>query len=138
MAKRKLTSKQLKCIDLLVKKDLTRGKKRQTNEDIANIIGVNASTIYEWKKIPEFNEELNKQGREYNSTMVIDAFQHLRAILNNPGTSDTSKLKAIELIMKSSGDFRETRDINISSDESNWDERKKKMQDRLKNRPNSD
>lgn len=135
--KTKLTDKQLLCINLLVKKDLRTGRNKQTNEDIAKIVGINPSTIYEWKKIPEFNEELRKQGREYHSTMVIDAFQHLHAILNNPGTSDTSKLKAIELIMKSSGDFRETRDINISTDDKTWDERREELEKRRRNRANN-
>jgi len=134
MGKSKLTDKQLKCIDLLVQKDLTVGKKRQTNEDIAKMIGINPSTIYEWKKIPEFNDELKKQGREFNSTMVIDAFQHLRAILNNPGTSNNSKLKAIEMIMKASGEFRDIQDVNISSDERTWEERRKELEERRRNR----
>lgn len=47
-----LSEKQLKCIELLVKSD--------NISKVSKELGINRSTIYEWKKNKEFNAEMDK------------------------------------------------------------------------------
>ena len=57
MAKRKLNELQLQAIALLAQPQ--RGG--MTYEEIAKKVGVSRQTLYEWRNMDEFNEELKKQ-----------------------------------------------------------------------------
>lgn len=110
-----LTVLQLKAITFLVAKDIYN----MTDKDIANKIGVSTVTLYNWKRIPEFNKELQKQARELNKATLADVYSYIRKTLNNPKATDTTKVKIAELVMKGQGEFKSQQidhSVSVTSD----------------------
>lgn len=119
MADRKvLKPEQYKAIALMIYKDVNG----LTNEDIAKEIGVNASTIYEWKKKDYFNRELIRQAEEVQKSFLADTYTQLRMIINNNNVKSATKLKAIELLLKNQGRLKDVQEVTQVTEDKNLDE----------------
>ncbi|MPN05218.1 hypothetical protein SDC9_152468 [bioreactor metagenome] len=115
--KAQLDETQKKVAEEIAYKGLT-GKKE---EEIAKEYNVNRSTIWRWKALPAFNEEVNRIVREYQKSHLVDVNNILIQILQEG--SEKSKLKAIELYYRNQGLFKdnlqvtETQEVNVSIDD---------------------
>lgn len=108
-----LKPEQYKAVALMIYKDVNG----LTNEDIAKEVGVNPSTIYEWKKNDAFNSELIKQSEEVQRSFLADTYTQLRMIINNKNVQTGNKLKAIELVLKNQGRLKDVQEQNITVDD---------------------
>lgn len=111
--KKVLKPEQYKAIALMVYKDVNG----LTNEMIAKEVGVNPSTLYEWKQKDAFNNELIKQSEEVQRSFLADTYTQLRMIINNPKAKEGTKLKAIELVLKNQGRLKDVQEVTQTVDE---------------------
>lgn len=102
-----LKPEQYKAIALMVYKDVNG----LTNEQIAKEVGVNPSTLYEWKKNEMFNGELIRQSEEVQRSFLADTYTQLRMIINNDRVQTGNKLKAIELVLKNQGRLKDVQEV---------------------------
>ena len=112
-SKKALKPEQYKAIALMIYKDVNG----LTNEMIAKEVGVNPSTLYEWKKNDAFNDELIRQSEEVQRSFLADTYTQLRMIINNPKAKEGTKIKAIELVLKNQGRLKEVQEVNQTVDE---------------------
>ncbi|MFG3611425.1 phBC6A51 family helix-turn-helix protein [Rummeliibacillus stabekisii] len=112
-SKKALKPQQYKAIALMVYKDVNG----LTNEDIAKEVGVNPSTLYEWKKREDFNAELLAQAEEVQRSFLADTYTQLRVIINSKKVNAGNKLKAIELVLKNQGRLKEVQETTVKADD---------------------
>lgn len=105
LRKGQLSETQKKVAEEIAYKGLT-GKKE---EDIAKEYNVNRTTIWRWKAIPAFNEEVNKIVKEFQKSHLVDVNNILYQILTEG--SEKSKLKAIELYYRNQGLFKDNLEV---------------------------
>lgn len=113
-----LKPEQYKAIALMIYKDVNG----LTNEQIAMEVGVNPSTIYEWKKNDVFNNELIRQSEEVQRSFLADTYTQLRMIINNNSVQTGNKLKAIELLLKNQGRLKDVQEQTVKSDDKSFSE----------------
>lgn len=75
-----LSTLKLKCIELMITTD-------KTQKSIAKEIDVAEKTIIEWKKDPEFKEELETQTRKYFKELARQAQKVMRELLKDKNSS---------------------------------------------------
>jgi hypothetical protein len=101
---------QLSATQILVAEEIAyKGLTGKTEDQIAQENNVNRSTIWRWKAIPAFNDEINRIVKEYQRSKLVDVNSILNDILENG--SEKSKLKAIELFYRNQGYFKDTMEI---------------------------
>lgn len=126
MAKRKaLKPEQYRAIALMIYKDVNG----LTNEQIAQEVGVNPSTIYEWKKKDYFNDELIRQSEQVQRSFLADAYTQIRMIVNNDKVSTGNKLKALEMILKNQGRLKEVTEQHITHEEKDFNDLLEELKD---------
>lgn len=106
-SKKTLKPEQYKAIALMIYKDVNG----LSNEQIAKEVGVNPSTLYEWKKKDYFNNELIKQSEEVQRSFLSDTYTQLRMIINSNKVNAGNKLKAIELVLKNQGRLKDVQEV---------------------------
>jgi AcrR family transcriptional regulator len=109
-SKKVLKPEQYKAIALMVYKDVNG----LTNEQIAKEVGVNPSTLYEWKKREDFNSELIRQAEEVQRSFLADTYTQLRMIINNDKVRAGTKIKAIELVLKNQGRLTDVQEQKVT------------------------
>lgn len=105
-----LKPQQYKAIALMIYKDVNG----LTNEQIAHEVGVNPSTLYEWKKGEAFNQELLSQAEEVQRSFLADTYTQLRVIINSNKVNAGNKLKAIELVLKNQGRLKDVQEVSTT------------------------
>ncbi|MFT8313266.1 MAG: phBC6A51 family helix-turn-helix protein [Clostridium sp.] len=100
-----LDETQKKVAEEIAYKKLT-GKKE---EEIAIEYGISRSTIWRWKALQAFNDEVNRIVKEFQKSHLVDVNGILMDILLNG--SEKSKLKAIELYYRNQGLFKDTMEV---------------------------
>lgn len=108
-----LKPEQYKAIALMIYKDVNG----LTNEQIAKEVGVNPSTLYEWKKKDSFNSELIKQSEEVQRSFLSDTYTQLRMIINSNKVQAGNKLKAIELVLKNQGRLKDVQEVTQTTED---------------------
>jgi AcrR family transcriptional regulator len=103
-----LSATQKKACELLIMKDINK----MSNDDIAEAVGVDRSTLYRWKQKKEFNDYLNNLADEFQRSFLSEAFSELRKIMAYGKSHE--RLKAIELVLKNQGKLKDTTDINAT------------------------
>ncbi len=96
---RNLTPQQKRAAELIVANEwgeLTENGKKKTAEELAAEIGIAKSTLYEWRKNPEFIEYLNMITDDQLNGMRAEVNAALLKLIRMPNPS----VKAIELYMK--------------------------------------
>lgn len=112
-SKKVLKPEQYKAIALMVYKDVNG----LTNEQIAKEVGVNPSTLYEWKKRDDFNNELISQSEEVQRSFLADTYTQLRMIINSNKVNAGNKLKAIELVLKNQGRLKDVQEVKTTTED---------------------
>ena len=101
---------QLSVIQKLVAEEIAyKALTGKTEKQIAEENNVNFTTIWRWKAIPAFNDEINRIVKEFQRSKLVDVNAILNDILENG--SEKSKLKAIELFYRNQGYFKDTMEI---------------------------
>jgi len=118
-----LKPEQYKAIALMIYKDVNG----LTNEAIAKEVGVNPSTIYEWKKNEAFNSELIRQSEEVQRSFLSDTYTQLRMIINNNNVQVGNKLKAIELVLKNQGRLKDVQETTVAVEDKTIDDLMKEL-----------
>jgi len=114
MAKKdKLRPIERKAIGMMVSKDVT-GK---TNQDIADDLGIDITTLWQWRQKEPFIKELNNQAEKIQQSIVNDAYAGLRSIMADSKAKDSNKIQAIKLILQQQGKMTERKEHTIKSDE---------------------
>ncbi len=98
----KLTPKELEAIDLMTQKFYDA---RLSDQKISEKLGISRQTLHNWKKNPEFNEELIKQSKEISRATLPTGLAYINRTLNNPRVKDSTKVKLVELILKQADDI---------------------------------
>lgn len=111
--KPKLTQQQLEAIDLLVTKNYDA---RMTMQKIAEKVGVSRKTLFNWRKIPEFNDEYLKVAMEVNRSSMPIALAWMSRTIESPKAKDSTKLKIAELLMKQQGELKDVQESTVSVD----------------------
>lgn len=78
----------------------------KTEEEIAGKAGINRSTIWRWKAIPEFNAEVNRIATEIQRSKQIEIYATLDKLLKS--NNEKTQLKAIELLSRQLGLFKDS------------------------------
>lgn len=112
-SKKVLKPEQYKAIALMIYKDVNG----LTNEQIAKEVGVNPSTLYDWKKREDFNTELIKQSEEVQRSFLSDTYTQLRMIINSNKVNAGNKLKAIELVLKNQGRLKDVQEVTQTTED---------------------
>lgn len=86
-----------------------KGVTGKKEEDIATENGINRTTIWRWKSLPAFNDEVNRIVKEFQKSHLVDVNAILMQILTE-GT-EKSKLKAIELYYRNQGLFKDNLEV---------------------------
>ena len=121
--KSQLDETQKKVAEEIAYKGFT-GKKE---EEIAMEYNVSRTTIWRWKALPQFNEEVNKIVREFQKSHLVDVNNILLQILTEG--SEKSKLKAIELYYRNQGLFKDNLQVTeIKSEDVNVDDLMKELE----------
>lgn len=109
----KLTDKQRRACLLLVEKELAPEANGNTYEDIADLVGVDDSTLYRWRKQnPDFIEYKNLIADEFFSDERAKVYAQLLKMIFGSQPS----IKAIDLYMKRFGLLSEKQIVeNIDS-----------------------
>ncbi|HDR7502776.1 TPA: helix-turn-helix domain-containing protein [Bacillus toyonensis] len=103
---------QQKAIQLIIMKDVT-GK---TMNDIADELGVDRSTIYDWQyKNPRFIEELNVQAEKVMDSFLVDCYGVLQEIVFDKKQSTKDRLSAIDKVLKIKGKYVDKVEIDDKS-----------------------
>lgn len=112
-SKKVLKPEQYKAIALMIYKDVNG----LTNEQIAKEVGVNPSTLYDWKKREDFNNELLRQSEEVQRSFLADTYTQLRMIINSNKVNAGNKLKAIELVLKNQGRLKDVQEVTQTTED---------------------
>lgn len=115
--KSQLDETQKKVAEEIAYKGLT-GK---LEEEIALEYNVSRTTIWRWKSIPAFNEEVNRIVKEFQKSHLVDVNNILLKILTEG--SEKSQLKAVELYYRNQGLFKDNLQVTeIKAEDVNVDD----------------
>lgn len=105
-----LTPKELEAIDLMTQKFYDA---RLSDQKIAEKLGISRQTLHNWKKKPEFNEELIKQSKEISRATLPTGLAYINRTLNNPRVKDSTKVKLVELILKQNAMLKDVQETEV-------------------------
>lgn len=101
-----------------------------TNEQLAALCGVDVRTVYRWKRNADVTAEINKLADASIGQYIHQANRKLIDIMENG--SEHGQLKAVDMLLKSLGKYKDTTDITITSETKTVEERKASLLTRLK------
>ena len=100
-----------------------------TNEALAEACNVDVRTIYRWKRNGDITSEINKLADASLGQFINQANMKLIDVIGNG--SEHAQLKAIDMLFKSLGKYKEQSDITITETKT-IDERKASLLSRLR------
>lgn len=118
-----LNESQKKFVDLMTDENFYK------NEELAELCGVDVRTIYRWKKNPAITEEINKLADASLGQYINRANTKLIEVIEEG--SEHARLKAIDILYKSLGKYKESQDITIKEPKS-LEDKKASLLARLK------
>jgi DNA-binding transcriptional MerR regulator len=110
--------------------DLMTDDKIYTNEEMAEICGVDVRTIYRWKKNENITREINKLADASLGQYINSANKKLIEVIENG--SEHAQLKAIDMLYKSLGKYKEQSEVTINEGNKSIEEKKATLLSRLK------
>ena len=114
-SKEQLDERQLRAIELLVQKAYDP---KLTDAKIAEEVGVSRQALYNWRKLPAFNDEWLRQSHEVNRGALGTAMAYVNRTLENPRAKDATKVKLVELIYKENGRLKDVSEAKVTVDQS--------------------
>lgn len=110
--------------------DLMTDEKIYTNEEMAEIIGVDVRTIYRWRKLEHITREINKLADASLGQYINSANKSLIDVIENGG--EHAQLKAIDMLYKSLGKYKEHTEVTVNEGTKTVEEKKASLLSRLK------
>jgi Helix-turn-helix of insertion element transposase len=121
--KRTLNERQKKFVELMVDDNV------YTNEQLAELCGVDVRTIYRWKRNPDITAEINKLADANLGQFIHQANRKLIDVIENG--SEHAKLKAIDMLFKALGKYKEQSEITVNEGNKSIEEKKASLIARL-------
>lgn len=100
-----------------------------TNEEIAEACGVDVRTVYRWKQHEGITKEINKRADASFGQYIPRANRTLIEVIEDG--SESGKLKAIEMLYKMQGKYKEQSEVTITESKT-VEERKASILSRLR------
>jgi hypothetical protein len=100
-----------------------------TNEALAEACNVDVRTIYRWKRNSDITSEINKLADATLGQYINQANMKLIDVIGNG--SEHAQLKAIDMLYKSLGKYKEQSEVTITETKT-IDERKASLLSRLR------
>ena len=101
-----------------------------TNEQLAALCDVDVRTIYRWKRNPEITAEINKLADASIGQYIHQANRKLIDIIQNG--SEHGQLKAMDMLLKYTGKYKEATDVTITTETKTVEEKKASLLERLR------
>lgn len=120
-----LTEKQLWAIQLLAEKEVKKrsgSKDRLTNEEIAKIVGVNPSTIYDWHKDRQFKRALTVEAKEQLTDNMFFVYSQMSSVLFDKKISEKNKIAWMQMILRNQGEEKPSNTESITVEIPSLDE----------------
>ncbi|MDF2010215.1 phBC6A51 family helix-turn-helix protein [Priestia megaterium] len=105
-----LNTKQKKFVELMVDDNL------YTNEQLAEQCGVDVRTVYRWKRNSTITKEINKLADANLGQYINQANMKLIEVITEG--SEHGQLKAIDMLYKSLGKYKEQSEVTINEGKS--------------------
>lgn len=112
-----LTPQQIKAVSKIVAMDVTG----DTYQDVADSIGINITTLYNWRKKNAFRKELNKQAQAIADSYLTEAFKTVNEIMNDPKAQKRDRLEASKIILRNQGADKQNHSLEIETEPSMGD-----------------
>lgn len=109
-----LSNVQHKAISLLLIKDVHE----MNYAAVAEEIGVSTRTLLRWRNTGDFAAELLMQAEQLQRAFLVDTYAELRRLIASSDTTDSNKLKAIEIMLKNQGRLKSVKESSITVDDS--------------------
>lgn len=119
-----LNASQKKFVELMVDDNI------YTNEALAEMCEVDVRTIYRWKRNPEITAEINKLADASLGQFINQANMKLIEVISSG--SEHAQLKAIDMLYKSLGKYKDQSEVTITEGTKTIDEKKAGLLARLK------
>jgi Helix-turn-helix of insertion element transposase len=101
-----------------------------TNEELAELCEVDVRTIYRWKRNSKVTSEINRLADASLGQYINQANRKLIDVIE--GGSENAQLKAIEMLYKSLGKFKDHSEVTINEGNKSVEEKKAGLLARLK------
>jgi len=110
--------------------ELMTDDKVYTNEELAEICGVDVRTIYRWKKNEKITKEINRLADASLGQYINSANRTLIDVIENG--SEHAQLKAIDMLYKSLGKYKEQTEVTVKDESKSLEEKRNTLLSRLK------
>ena len=110
--------------------DLMTDDKFYTNEEMAEICGVDVRTIYRWRKHEGITKEINRLADASLGQYINSANKTLIELIETG--SENAKTKAIDMLFKALGKYKDQSEVTINEGNKSVDEKKATLLSRLK------
>jgi hypothetical protein len=122
--KRTLNTAQKKFVEMMVD-DVV-----YTNEQLAEACEVDVRTVYRWKRNPDITAEINKLADASLGQFIHTANKKLIEVISDG--SEHAQLKAIDMLYKSLGKYKEQSEVTVHEGNSTIEEKRAGLLSRLK------
>jgi AcrR family transcriptional regulator len=122
-----LTENQRKAAKLFVYKDIYKMKVEQ----IAKECDVSVQTLYNWKQDKEFIKFQTLLAEDRMEEFIETAYSEIRDIATSNKSKDTTKLKALELILRNRGRLKDKQELNVEISQKSNEELENEIEEML-------
>jgi hypothetical protein len=121
--KQTLNAAQKKFVELMVDDNF------YTNEELASMCEVDVRTIYRWRRNNNITKEINKLADASLGQYIHSANKKLIEVIEEG--SEHAQLKAIEMLYKSLGKYKDQTELTVNTSDKSVDEKKASLLSRL-------
>lgn len=122
-----LTENQRKAAKLFVYKDIYKMKVEQ----IAKECDVSVQTLYNWKQDKEFIKFQTLLAEDRMEEFIETAYSEIRDIATSNKSKDTTKLKALELILRNRGRLKDKQELSVEVSQKSNEELENEIEEML-------
>lgn len=109
--RKKTTKQQDEAIKLIIQKDING----MTDGKISDKVGINRSTLYDWKKKAYFNDKLLEQAEEFQRAFLSEGYNVMRQLLENG--KESTQVKILDILFKTQGKYKQVSEQKITIEE---------------------
>ncbi|CDQ21685.1 phBC6A51 family helix-turn-helix protein [Halobacillus karajensis] len=122
--KRTLNETQKKYVELMLDDNF------YTNEQLAELVGVDVRSIYRYKQNPTITEEINKKADSTLGQLVPEANRKMADLMRDG--SENAQLKVLDMLYKATGKYKDQSEITVNEGTKSPEERKASLLSKLK------
>lgn len=101
-----------------------------TNEQLSELCGVDVRTIYRWKRNPDITAEINKLADASLGQFINQANMKLIEVIQEG--SEHAQLKAIDMLYKSLGKYKEQSEVTVKDGDGTLEEKRAVLLSKLR------